>query len=105
MTFVAELREWFGVEPILRVLGIATSTFYGWLKQAAEPSHRCRQDAIQVEDIGRIHERSGQMYGSPRVHATLRRQGHQISRKRVERLMREQGAPPRHPRWICSALR
>jgi putative transposase len=38
MTLVNELRDRFGVEPILRVIGVATSTFYGWLKQAAEQS-------------------------------------------------------------------
>jgi hypothetical protein len=60
MTLVNELGDPFGVEPILRVIGVATSTFYGWLKQAAEPSQRRRDDAVLVADIGRIHERSGQ---------------------------------------------
>jgi putative transposase len=91
MTLVNELRDRFGVEPILRVIGVATSTFYGWLKQAAEPSQRRRDDTRLVVDIGRIHERSGQTYGSPRVHATLRRDGHRVGRKRVERLMRHHG--------------
>jgi putative transposase len=60
MTLVNELGDPFGVEPILRIIGVATSTFYGWLKQAAEPSQRRRDDAVLVADIGRIHERSGQ---------------------------------------------
>jgi transposase len=42
MTLVAELRDRFGAESIPRVLGIATSTCYGWLKQAAEPSQHRR---------------------------------------------------------------
>ena len=107
MTLVTELRDQFGVEPILRVIGIATSTFYGWLKQAAEPSQRRRDDTALVQDIGRIHDRSGQTYGSPRVHATLRRQGHQVGRKRVERLMREHGLQGAFLRkkWCISSTR
>src|SRR5918993_606658 len=37
MSFVAEHRDLFGVEPILRVLDIPTSTFYGWVAQQRDP--------------------------------------------------------------------
>ncbi|XNR87329.1 IS3 family transposase [Streptomyces sp. R-74717] len=36
-----------------------------------------------------IHRASRGAYGAPRVHAALRRKGHAINRKRVERIMRE----------------
>jgi len=39
--------------------------------------------------IKRIYVRSEGRYGSPRVHKTLENQGVFVSRKRVERLMRE----------------
>jgi putative transposase len=66
---VAHLRDRFGVDPVLRVLGIAPSTFYGWLAQDRNPSARRRVDAQVLAEIAEIHDRSGGTYGSPRVHA------------------------------------
>lgn len=87
MTLVQQLRDRFGVEPILRVLQISSSTYYGWVAQAARPCRRRRDDEQLLVEIRAIHERSGGTYGAPRMHATLRRQGRRVGRKRVERLM------------------
>jgi hypothetical protein len=46
MSFVTKHRDRFGVEPILRVLEIPVSTFYGWGAQQRDPSTRRRQDAL-----------------------------------------------------------
>ncbi|GAA3708001.1 IS3 family transposase [Streptomyces tremellae] len=46
-------------------------------------------DAELTEQIREIHTESGGIYGSPRVHAALKREGLHVGRKRVERLMRE----------------
>ncbi|MGC4815830.1 IS3 family transposase, partial [Micromonospora sp. DT228] len=75
MTLVDELKDRFGVEPILRVIGVAVSTYYGWRAQAANPSARRRQDEELAVEIAEVHDVSGGTYGSPRVHAMLRRQG------------------------------
>lgn len=67
----------------------------------AEPCERKRHDAELTEHIRRIHADSDETYGSPRVHAVLRREGTRVGRKRVERLMRQagiQGVSPRRPR-------
>jgi putative transposase len=78
-----------GVECVLRELHIASSTYYRWRRAEREPCARKRQDAVLTERIRQIHTESGGIYGSPRVHAVLKRDGVAVGRKRVERLMRE----------------
>jgi transposase InsO family protein len=79
------------VDLVPRVLGIASSTFYGWLKQAKQPSARRVADEQLLAEIVDIHTSSGGTYGAPRVHAMLRRRDISVGRKRVERLMRAAG--------------
>jgi putative transposase len=69
-----------------RVLGVSTRGYYAWRKR--ETSTRGREDAVLTETIERIHGRSRQTYGSPRIHAELREGGIRVGRKRVARLMR-----------------
>jgi putative transposase len=104
MTFVTEHRDRFGVEPILRVLEVPTSTFYGWLISQRTPCQRVLDDRALLGRIRAVHDRSGGSYGAPRVHAQLRRDGVRVARKRVARLMAThglQGAFVRK-RWRCS---
>jgi putative transposase len=75
MTFINERRGQFGVEPILRVLRIPTSTYYDWTTRRRAPSQRQRDDLALLARIRAVHERSGGTYGAPRVHAQLRRDG------------------------------
>jgi putative transposase len=91
MTLVDQLGDRFGVEPILRVLEVPVSTFYGWVARRRRPSPREVEEVWLGEQIQRIHQDSDGTYGSPKVHAQLRREGICTSRKRVERLMREAG--------------
>lgn len=91
MSFVAAYRDRFGVEPVLRVLEVPVSTFYGWLARRRRPSPRDIEETWLGEQIQRIHAESDRTYGSPKVHAQLRREGIRVSRKRVERLMRQAG--------------
>jgi hypothetical protein len=43
------------------------------------------RDAQLLERIRVVHADSGGTYGSPRIHAVLKRQGEKVSRRRVER--------------------
>ncbi|MEK6439850.1 IS3 family transposase [Pseudonocardia sp. T1-2H] len=107
MKAVEALKSRFGISPVLPVLGVAASTYYGWLDQQRDPSPRRRADTELLAEIRRIHHRCGATYGAPRVHATLRRRGPHVSRKRLERLLREdrlQGAFL-HKRWRTGSTR
>ncbi|QFZ18673.1 IS3 family transposase [Saccharothrix syringae] len=77
------------VEFVLRVLGVASSTYHGWVARQAGPSDREREDRAITAEIVDIHTASGGTYGSPRIHQVLRHRGIRVSRKRVERLMRQ----------------
>ena len=72
-----------------RVLEVSPSGYYAWLKRA--PSQRKRDDDALSEQIRQIHRDSRGTYGSPRIHAELQDEGVPVGRKRVARLMREQG--------------
>ncbi|CAM5633441.1 IS3 family transposase [Streptomyces hirsutus] len=80
-----------GSTPVLRELHISSSAYYRWCRAKKEPCHRKRQHAELTEKVRQVHADSGGIYGSPRVHAVLKREGVAIGRKRVERLMREAG--------------
>jgi putative transposase len=72
------------------VLGVSRSGYHGWERRA--PSDRALTDAWLIGKIREIHEQARGVYGSRRVQAELRLgQGIEISRKRVQRLMRQAG--------------
>jgi transposase InsO family protein len=72
------------------LLGVSTSGFYAWASRA--PSDRDLSDAWLVEKIKAVHRENRGVYGSRRVTAELRMgEGVVVSRKRVQRLMRQAG--------------
>lgn len=89
VTFVAEHRDRFGVEPVLRVLDMPSSTYYDHVDPVV-PEHD-ELDRALLSNIYEIWEESGCTYGAERVHQQLRRQGIRTARKRVARLMAAQG--------------
>src|SRR3954449_4217799 len=91
MRFIDEHSDRFAVALLLRVLNIAESTYYQWVKQAARPCDRDLVDLGLLSNIHEIWDTSGRTYGADRVHQQLRRDGIRVGRKRVERLMAGQG--------------
>jgi putative transposase len=73
-----------------RVLNISRSGFYDWLGRPEPPRDLGNRELMKI--IREIHAGSRGSYGSPRVHAELRLgEGMAVNRKRVERLMRDEG--------------
>ena len=70
-------------------LGVTRQGYYAWRKRP--PSARERRDAELASMIAEVHEASRGVYGAPKVFAELRRRGVRTSRKRVARIMRENG--------------
>jgi transposase InsO family protein len=72
-----------------RLLDASKAGYYAWRERA--PSERARDDVKLLTRIRVIHAVSSQTYGTPRVHAQLRREGTLVGRKRVARIRREAG--------------
>jgi HTH-like domain/Integrase core domain len=98
--FVDQERERFGVEPICRELEVSPSAYYQ--RRAGPASRRVTEDASLTEQIRRVHKANYEAYGSRRVWKALRREGVDVGRDRVRRLMRAtglQGAKRRGKPW------
>jgi transposase InsO family protein len=94
--FIEEKKVAFPIEPMCRVLGVSSSGYYAW--QQRPVSERAKADERLAVEVVAAHKRSRATYGSPRVHADLRARGVRVGRKRIERLMREQGIQARRKR-------
>lgn len=86
----------FAVALMCRVLEVAPSGYYAWLE--SEPSKKSARDSVLMVHVRAAFKASRRRYGSPRVHAELRAAGHRVGRKRVARLMRQDGLHARHRR-------
>lgn len=84
------------VSLMCELLGVSESGYWAWMKRP--PSDRALADAWLTERIRAIHASSSGRYGSPRVHAVLRREGIGVGEKRVARLMRAAGLQGAHRR-------
>jgi Integrase core domain/HTH-like domain len=95
----AQKAAGFPVAAACEAAGVSRSAFYAWVAGAQlRPSPAERQEATLVAEIRTIHRQSSQSYGSPRVHAELRRRGWKVNHKRVERLMATHGIIGHRPR-------
>ena len=78
---------------LCRWLGVTPSGFYAW-RQRPESTH-AREDRRLKVLVHASFAASKQRYGSPRIHEDLREQEEHVSRKRLIRLMQEDGLAAR----------
>ena len=88
-TYIDAQRDRYGVEPICTVLQFATATYYAAKGRPA--SARSLRDEELKGEITRIWNEHRRVYGADKVWVQLRREGVQVARCTVERLMRALG--------------
>ena len=87
MKFINAHKERWGVEPICKVLHFAPSTYYAAVSRRASPRKQ-RDEQLKIE-IARVHRDNFGVYGIDKVWRQLNREGIQVGRDRVHRLMDE----------------
>jgi len=94
IAFVDDHRGAYGVEPICRVLPIAPSTYHAHVARRADParlSARAKRDAALRPEVQRVFDENFGVYGVRKVWRQLTREGHDVARCTVARLMRAAG--------------
>lgn len=94
VSYIDAHRDRFGVEPICRVLSehgckIAPATYWAHAKRPV--SARAVRDAELIAEIRRVHESNYGVYGARKVWRQLNREGIEVARCTVERLMVAEG--------------
>jgi transposase InsO family protein len=93
ISFVDAYRDDHGVEPICRVLEIAPSTYHAHARRRADPATappRVKRDIMLSTEIKRVFNENFQVYGVRKVWRQLRREGHDVGRCTVARLMKKE---------------
>lgn len=91
---VDEHRDIHGVEPICKVLQIAPSAYRRYAARTRDPSLRCaraRRDTQLMPAIKQVWNNNLQVYGADKVWKQMNREGIEVARCTVERLMRGLG--------------
>jgi transposase InsO family protein len=96
-------KAYFRVSELCRTLDVARSGFYAWCRRP-ESAHTQRDRRLKVL-VRASFDASKQRYGSPRIHEDLLEQQEPVSRKRVIRLMQEEGLKARaRKRFKCTTM-
>lgn len=84
--YIDDNKSIYGVEPICEVLPIASSTYYA--NKSKGLSKRAARDEDIKPEIMRVWHGSGQRYGAKKIWHALKREGLEVARCTIERLMK-----------------
>ena len=93
VSFVDAYRDDHGVEPVCDVIEIAPSTYYEHVRRRQKPETapaRVRRDEALKGEIQRVFDDNFQVYGYRKVWRQLKREGHDVARCTVARLMKKE---------------
>jgi len=82
-------KKEFPVGKMAKVLKVSCAGYYKHINKKESAREKEKRELAQA--IKAIHEENRGVYGSPRVHAILNKQGKKCSRKRVAKIMQENG--------------
>ena len=94
IAFIDEHRGHYGVEPICSVLPVAPSTYHERVAQRRDPSRlsaRAQRDEALKPEVMRVFAENFSVYGVRKVWRQMQREGFDVARCTVQRLMRELG--------------
>ncbi|WP_244749615.1 IS3 family transposase [Mesorhizobium sp. L-2-11] len=94
IAFIDDHREAHGVEPICKVLPIAPSTYHDHVAKRIDPSRlsaRAKRDEALKDEVRRVFEANFRVYGVRKVWRQLQREGFDVARCTVARLMKAMG--------------
>ena len=102
--FIQTEKAPYSVRAMCRLLEVSPSGFYAW--QVRPESAHARRDRHVRSRVCASFEANRRRYGSRRIHEDLRDQGVRVSRKRVVRVMQEEGLRARgRTRFRCTTRR
>jgi transposase InsO family protein len=101
--WIAAEKASFKISELCRALAVSPSGYYAWYRRP-ESAHGRRDRQLRVL-VRASFDASKRRYGSPRIHRDLLEQHERVSRKRVIRLMQEDGLKARvRKRFTCTTM-
>ncbi len=87
--FIEQAKKDFPAYRLCRLMGVSQSGYFAWRDRSA--SHRQRGDLVMLAHVRSAYSLPNETYGSPRMTRELQDQGGGVGRRRIARLMRENG--------------